>query len=306
MRRLRPRSFGAASVFVGVALASASCSLLVDTSGLAGGGDLVDAAPAASDAPQADAVTFDAHGDGGNADTGTDASDGSTGPCPVGRGPAMVVVADMDGSFCVDSTETSDRQFNAFLAEPKANLPPAPAACSSKLAFGGITRADDDLPVVNVDWCDAWMFCAWAGKRLCGSRNGMLINDFTPANDPKISEWFAACSRSGTRKYPYGAAFMSAACNGCARTGSCDGGASPAVSVGSLPGCEGGYGGIFDMSGNVAEWEDNCDGETCPPRGGGRSGAFDAPACDIQAMPPVSTRSGSADVVGIRCCATTN
>lgn len=298
MRRLRPRSFGAASVFVGVALASASCSLLVDTSGLAGGGDLVDAAPAASDAPQADAVTFDAHGDGGNADTGTDASDGSTGPCPVGRGPAMVVVADMDGSFCVDSTETSDRQFNAFLAEPKANLPPAPAACSSKLAFGGITRADDDLPVVNVDWCDAWMFCAWAGKRLCGSRNGMLINDFTPANDPKISEWFAACSATGSKKFPYGDTVDPAACNGGAAL----------VPVGSLPKCEGGYPGVFDMTGNASEWEDNCDVKAttpamseCPPRGAGAATA-DAMTCALTVLPTSRLRQDRTTSTGIRCC----
>jgi len=215
----------------------------------------------------------------------------------------MVLVADTNGSFCVDATEVSQREFNIFLAAPKASLPSAPAACSSKTSFGGTTRPDDDLPVMNVDWCDAWVFCAWAGKRLCGSRNGTAIDDYTPANDPKISEWFAACSRSGARKYPYGASFAPMACNGCARTGSCDGGAPAPAPVGSLAGCEGGYAGIFDMSGNVAEWEDNCGGDTCPPRGGGRSGALDAPACEILSVPAVSTRLATSDDVGIRCCA---
>ena len=30
------------------------------------------------------------------------------------------------------------------------------------------------------------------------------------------------------------------------------------VPVGSLAGCQGGFPGVFDMSGNAAEWEDSC------------------------------------------------
>ena len=41
------------------------------------------------------------------------------------------------------------------------------------------------------------------------------------------------------------------------------------VPVASLPGCQGGYPGVFDMSGNVEEVEDSCDDAgTCYSRGG--------------------------------------
>lgn len=221
-------------------------------------------------------------------------------PCPSGRGPRMVRIVDGYGSFCIDATEASNRHLNAFLASPERF--DAGAECAFKTSYGGAARPDDDLPAVNVDWCDAWMYCTWAGKRLCGSRNGTRIIDYVPANDERVSEWFAACSRSGERSYPYGSTFDPQACNACARTGTCGTDAAAHVPVGSNDRCTGGYDGLSDMSGSAAEWEDNCDdNDVCPPRGGSVSNASNGLTCAITFGS--QRRQDANDRFGIRCCA---
>jgi len=40
-------------------------------------------------------------------------------------------------------------------------------------------------PVVCVDWCDAFSYCAWVGKRLC--------RDGSADELPEVSEWRLAC-----------------------------------------------------------------------------------------------------------------
>jgi formylglycine-generating enzyme required for sulfatase activity len=214
----------------------------------------------------------------------------------------MVRITDTNGTFCIDKTEVTNRHLNAFIAS--SSRPTPPSTCSFKTTYGGTARSDDDMPATLVDWCDAWMYCKWAGKRLCGSRNGTAIIDETKANDAKISEWFAACSHSGAQQYPYSGSFATTACNGCQRTSSCNDGGSPLLPVGTLATCEGGYAGIFDMSGNVAEWEDNCDtSDTCPPRGGTAAVGGADLTCAIGNLPNIDKRNQKADRVGIRCCA---
>jgi formylglycine-generating enzyme required for sulfatase activity len=282
------------------------CSLIVDTSGLAEVDRPLASGDAASDAPGPSPA------DGGDAnavDAAADAADGASGPCPGGRGPAMVQVKDVYGTFCIDATEVTNTQFNAFLADSARPTPPA--TCAYRTTYGGATRPADALPVTDVDWCEAWMFCAWSGKRLCGSRNGTRINDFPVANDKQVSEWFAACSGSGNTKYPYGDVAAAQRCNGCDRTNSCatDAGIAAPVAVGSLA-CEGGYPGIFDLAGNVGEWEDSCDPNpgaeqqaTCPRRGGDRTLASADLTCAMNSYPLFSARGDRSSVTGIRCCA---
>lgn len=282
----------------------AGCSLIVDTSGLAE--DAVsapEAGEASSDANDAAAPPADAA-----ADVTVDGGDAG-GPCPSGRGPAMVRVTDTFGSFCIDATEVTNTQFNAFLAD--STRPQAPSACAYRTSYGGAARPGDALPVTNVDWCEAWMFCAWSGKRLCGSRNGARINDFDVANDSKVSEWFAACSRSSSVRYPYGDTADVQRCNGCDRAGKCDAGGADLVATASLP-CEGGYPGLFDMAGNVAEWEDNCAGGSnarqhdCPPRGGDRTLSSGNLRCELSEVPDYGQREDRSTFTGIRCCANPN
>lgn len=287
------------------------CSLLLDTGGLTPDGP----EPAAgADASTLDGSTppNDASGPSDAAAAGDAAPADAGAPCPSGRGPAMKRVTDEHGTFCVDTTEVTNAQFDAFLADTAAR-PTPPMTCKAKTSYGGAARPANAIPVTNVDWCDAWMFCAWAGKRLCGSRNGTVINDLPPANDTGVSEWFAACSHSGSRNYPYGTNYDANACNGCRATGTaCTATQPPALlQAGALATCTGGYDGLLDMSGNVAEWEDNCDGphtdpgtDTCPPRGGSVQTEGDQLKCAMpNSVTTVKTRLAKGADVGIRCCA---
>lgn len=79
------------------------------------------------------------------------------------------------------------------------------------------------------------------------------------------------------------------------------------VAVGELKGCqssEAGYDGLFDLSGNVVEWEDSCDGTTggndmC----GFRGGDFAAPSMYLTcASNWGSYRHYATRKIGFRCC----
>jgi hypothetical protein len=285
------------------------CSLIVDTSSLSGEGDGDDAAPRVTGdaSPESSSASGDATVDVAAPIDAADASDGATSTCPTGRGPDMVRLKDTVGTFCIDKTEVTDTQFNVFLAD-SSTRPTPPAKCSYRTTYGGAPRLADALPVTNVDWCEAWMFCAWAGKRLCGSRNGTPIDDSPAANDPSVSEWHSACTHGGDTKYSYGDVADKTRCNGCDRTDQCDGGTASLVPVASLT-CEGGYPGIFDMIGNVGEWEDNCDNgstvpqNTCPLRGGDRTLVSNETKCAVPSGGPYAHRQERSPVSGIRCCA---
>jgi formylglycine-generating enzyme required for sulfatase activity len=212
-------------------------------------------------------------------------------------------MVELDG-FCVDSTEVTNAQYQAFLdfieTEPAAMQP---TACSWNASFEPNTPAgngEDDFPVRGVDWCDAYVFCAWASKRLCGSPGGGAASYDEPANADE-SQWFVACSANGTRAFPYGQSYDAQACNG-ADFGDAEIAPLPA---GSISTCVGGYPGVYDMSGNVWEWEDSCDastGETdlCRARGGAFGNGGDLHRCDYSAFSPA--RNFNLGPTGIRCC----
>ena len=268
----------------------------------------VDSPSAGDDASGPPAAGDDARAEGGadTVDTGADsggnpASEASlpVNVCPTGPGPAMVLA----GAFCIDSTEVTSAQYNDFLLAGPA-LTGQPSECDwndSYLPGNGWTfdPSAGTLPIANVNWCDAYAFCAWAGKELCGKVGGGPVDfaDFAGADN----EHYAACSNASTRIYPYGNTFRPTACNGV------DQHMMGVVPVGSLTGCQGGVPGLFDMSGNVEEWQNSCDGtagasDSC--RDG--TGAFDygdppdGTRCDFA---DYDARSGQFPDVGLRCCA---
>jgi formylglycine-generating enzyme len=204
-----------------------------------GGDEQADSAPkeAATDGPQ----DQDAHG----------------GPCPSGRGPTMVVISASDGGagFCIDSTEVTNEDYADFLENASTpELVPAGGPCALGHALSDLVpsanwpRPSDQMrhPVVNVGWCKARIYCRWANKALCGGRDGEVIS--REEKHTTKGQWYSACSRDGLRRYPYGLAYAAGTCNIA--------GTAPAP-VGSFEQCEGGFIGLFDMVGNVTEWENS-------------------------------------------------
>ena len=150
----------------------------------------------------------------------------------------------------------------------------------------------NDHPVVGVSYEDAKAFCTWAGKRLCGKPNGGSSAFESPA-DPKESQWFAACSPAG-EKYPYGNTYTPDKCNVAYNgNGECERGSSFAS-------CTGQVANLVNMTGNVKEWEDSCDGNgKCRLRGGG---CYDPENVAICGQPEAHDMDKGPSDVGIRCC----
>lgn len=246
---------------------------------------------------------------GGGADGGGAAGADSSGcGLPAGTGcggrpgPTMVEVPVAGGcSFCIDSTEVTNADYAAFLAAKGTDTSGQPAECQFNASYvpasGWPVTGQDGFPVTYVDWCDAHAYCAWANKHLCGAIAGgaNAIGDFIDASK---SQWYAACSKGGTQSMPYGSFYVPSNCNGYAY------GAGAPVAVSSAVGCVGGYPGIHDMSGNVAEWEESClsasPSSSCRLRGGQWNSTGGDLSCGVNST---NARNDSAGTVGFRCCA---
>lgn len=274
---------------------SGACSLLVSTSGLVGPPLAVadDGGPALADgAPDVGTIPVV---------PGLDAATDAALACPTGlQGPSMVRVDD----FCIDATEVTSAQYAKFVASKNGDASGQPAVCSwngSYVPAASCTSlaTADGAPVACVDWCDAFAYCAWAGKRLCG-RIGGGPNTAALASAADSDQWYRACSHAGEHKYPYGDTYAAQACNDAAR------GTNAPVAVGTSPNCEGGYAGLFDMSGNVVEWTDNCKGSTgatdgCQIRGGAYDD--DGTSTFLECATASGNSRQSVDPTkGFRCC----
>jgi formylglycine-generating enzyme required for sulfatase activity len=210
----------------------------------------------------------------GDLDAGFDAS-----ACPSGRGPAMLRVERPASAYCIDRTEVAEAHYASFLTAD-ASLATLPAECAFKAAYGSPVPRGPQRPAGGVDWCDAWAFCRWAGKRLCSAE-----------------EWRNACSNGDASVFPYGNTFDAATCNG--------GVLGAPTDVGSMPGCKGGIPDLWDMSGNIDEWSATCIGEagagdTCTTHGGDYSGD---PEAELRCASQIArARSAVIAFVGFRCC----
>jgi formylglycine-generating enzyme required for sulfatase activity len=234
----------------------------------------------------------------GSADATWTAPDGGSfvaidaGPCgrvlPDGAlraGPDMVKIDSNFGSYCIDTTEVTVGDFNAFVLGAPPTLsgtagstrPDAPGGCAyvGDLPCRGdasptsqrpplVMQGDLTLPITQVIWCDAWAYCRWAGKRMCGA-----IGDGGPAQGVPASqsEWYFACTNGALNTpFPYGDSYDPTACN--------SEGTGP-VPVGSMPRCHGTvppFDQIYDMTGNAFEFvDDNESADLClgvGPKGG--------------------------------------
>jgi formylglycine-generating enzyme required for sulfatase activity len=157
-----------------------------------------------------------------------------------------------------------------------------------------------DHPVTCVDWCDAHAYCQGAGKRLCGKIGGGP-NPFDAFADATMSQWYHACTSSGVHEYPYGDNYDPAACNGQ------DSLKKDMTPVGSLAECATvgpGFEGVYDLCGNVWEWEDACGGsvgseDSCNQRGGSFASVSTSMRCRAASA---AVRSDRSEGVGFRCC----
>jgi formylglycine-generating enzyme required for sulfatase activity len=206
------------------------------------------------------------------------------------------------GAFCIDVNEVTNGDYVAFLADAGAPSQPPECAWNDKLVPSQAWPAPPSAifaPVAWVDWCDAWAYCAWAGKRLCGKIGGGSIGlaDYVLVTS---SAWFNACTHGGDRGYPYGTTYEAQRCNGADYRPD----AGALVPVGTATGCVGGFPGIHDMSGNVEEWEDACGGasgasDMCRNRGGNFLSTPNGLACASDSQ---NARSFASGHTGFRCC----
>jgi sulfatase modifying factor 1 len=235
--------------------------------------------------------------------------------CPAAAGPAMVRADLGSAPFCIDSSEVTNAHYAAFLAATGngSQTSGQPTACSWNSTYLPGTDGSPwpyaagkgNRPVVNVDWCDARAYCKWAGKRLCGKIGGGSLTGWMAAVDPPTSQWANACTRSWQRVYPYGDTFKSSSCNVNAPNEN----AQYIADVKSYSQCEGGYTGLFDMSGNVEEWVDACDkntgsGDGCASAGASTwlDGLTPAEITCADSLYP-TPRSTKWVMLGFRCCA---
>ncbi len=299
MRRIRR---GPAWIALLMAAATGCAAILGGEAGVLDEGAASVEAGSADSNPDRDADRADGAGDATvSADAGTDATPEAGPGCPEAGGGPLVRA----GSFCIDRTEVTVAQYTLFLAAKGGDVSGQPAECAANTTYvpssGFTPSVTNNFPVVNVSWCDAYMFCKWAGKRLCGGTDGGAAT-FSGAGLTTESQWYNACSHAadGQHLYPYGNSFNASACAIDA-----DGGAL--IEAGSKAGCVGGYPGIFDMSGNVREWEDSC----TPAADGGpafdlcrrRGGAADDTAAENACAPVQVLARGSVTAhTGFRCC----
>lgn len=208
------------------------------------------------------------------------AGNSSVSSCPTASLPAPIMKP-MPNGYCIDSTEVTRAQYQAWLDTGPNPLTfgQNPTACGWNQSFGPdetcmtvnpvCTQNCGNHPVICIDWCDAFAYCKAVGRRLCGSIQGDA-NAFGNFASEAASQWYAACSSGGRHPYPYGNTYEPSYCQ--SPTDSASTASSEVMVHGSCHSNEPGYKEVYDLSGNVWEWEDSCSDDTqnalCRLRGG--------------------------------------
>jgi hypothetical protein len=259
-------------------------------------------------------------GSGGAASAGTGGSSaggGTASACPcaaptptcennkcVVRGPDMIQVTDAATPYYIDSTEVTSAEYKIFQTAKGTDYSGQRAACAWNKSYAASeVNAHDDWPVVNIDFCDAAAYCAWADKRLCGAIGGGALKGTDPNIDQTPdttnvakSQWYLACGGPSGDEFPYATYEKDGYCNE-------QDGFGDLADVKSYTNCQGHYEGLYDMVGNVEEWIDSCDADTsntnhCAVIGGSEFSQPDG-GCEIYDL---EQRDSQEPGIGFRCC----
>jgi formylglycine-generating enzyme required for sulfatase activity len=217
----------------------------------------------------------------------------------------MAKLVPMPEGYSIDATEVTRDQYAAWLAGNPTTTG-QDTRCTLNNSYTPSCEwpagTKGDHPVVCVDWCDAYAYCAGVGKRLCGGIGGGM-SGYSLQENASTSQWSVACTSGGTNDYPYGDTYSGTTCNAY------EAGHGTTVPVASMSGCQSsssGYTGVYDLSGNVFEWEDSSMSDVCRIRGGYFSGSDSYNDGHLNCFANFDyggfNRSSSYDYIGFRCC----